>query len=277
MSTTITGNLKKMRVSHADPVEYTLVAGEQSVPLNDFIGGPFSLKYLGEIHCVNCGRKTKKSFNQGYCFPCLRKLAECDGCIIRPETCHFHEGTCREPDWGRKHCLQSHIVYFANTSGLKVGITRASQVPTRWIDQGATVALPVVEVTERLHSGLLETAIKKHMHDKTDWRRMLRGEPDPIDLIARRDELRDELETEIAKLPGTEVSDAGTATILNEDTTFDFNYPVQQYPEKVKSITLDKVPEVTGELQGIKGQYLIFDIGVMNIRRHGGYVVELKV
>lgn len=277
MSNTVTGILKKMGSKHADPVEYTLLVGDEGIPVNKLIGGPFLLKYLGEIHCVNCGRKTKKSFNQGYCFPCMRKLAECDGCIIRPETCHFHAGTCREPEWGRKNCLQTHVVYFANTSGLKVGITRASQIPTRWIDQGATTALPVVEVTERLHSGLLETAIKKHMHDKTDWRRMLRGTPEPIDLIARREELRDELETEIAQLPATEVSEAGAATILDEDSTFDFNYPVEAWPEKVKSITLDKVPEVKAELQGIKGQYLIFDIGVMNIRRHSGYLVELQV
>ena len=276
MPSKITGNLRKMQSQHVDPVEYTLVLGEETVPLNQFIGGNVKLTYTGEIHCVNCGRKTKKSFNQGYCFPCMRKLAECDGCIIRPETCHFHEGTCREPEWGRKHCLQSHVVYFANTSGLKVGITRATQVPTRWIDQGASSALPVVEVTERLHSGLLETAIKKHMHDKTDWRRMLRGDPEPIDLVARREELRDELESEIAKLPATEVSEAAGASIIEDESTYEFQYPVETYPEKIKSITLDKVPEVEAELQGIKGQYLIFDIGVMNVRRHSGYVVEFS-
>ena len=164
-----------MRTELVDPVHYQLPVGEVLIDLNPLLGQEISLVYSGKIFCIECARKTNKSFNQGYCFPCLRRLAACDTCIVRPELCHYHEGTCREPQWGEAHCMQPHVVYLANSSGLKVGITRKTQVPTRWIDQGAIQALPIVEVDTRLQSGLIETALKSTVNDKTDWRRMLKG------------------------------------------------------------------------------------------------------
>ena len=119
----------------------------------------------------------------------MQKLAQCDICIVRPEKCHYHEGTCREPDWADDHCMQPHIVYLANSSGVKVGITRHTQIPTRWIDQGASQALQIFRVPHRYLSGLVEVALKEHVSDRTDWRRMLKGSPKPVDLEQRRDEL----------------------------------------------------------------------------------------
>ena len=156
----VTGNLRKMRVDAHDPVRYVLPVGEACVELNPLVGRTIGIRYLGNIHCISCGRRTGKSFNQGYCFPCFRALARCDGCIVRPERCHYHLGTCREPTWAKANCLRPHVVYLANSSGVKVGITRESQLPTRWIDQGAIQALPITRVASRRMSGLVEMVFK---------------------------------------------------------------------------------------------------------------------
>ncbi len=187
--TTTVGKLRKMRVEESDPIQYTLPLGDESVAVNPLLGNTIVVQHTGDIHCVACGRKTAKSFNQGHCFPCFRRLASCDACIVRPERCHYHLGTCREPEWGQAHCLRPHVVYLANSSGVKVGITRATQVPTRWIDQGAAQALPIARVASRRLSGLMEVAFKEHVSDRTDWRRMLKGEPEAVNLKASRDAL----------------------------------------------------------------------------------------
>ncbi|MCY4265582.1 MAG: DUF2797 domain-containing protein [Gammaproteobacteria bacterium] len=232
------------------------------------------MEYSGNIFCINCGRKTDKSFNQGYCYPCFRRLARCDSCILHPEQCHFDQGTCREPVWGERHCLQDHIIYLANTSALKVGITRASQVPTRWIDQGATQALAIIRVRNRLQSGVLEVMFKRHVSDKTNWRNMLKGEPDKIDLITERDNLTELCYEEIADL--REQFDFFAISMIKGIDPVNIRYPVKVYPEKITSFNFDKNSRIEGMLLGIKGQYLIFDSGVINIRRFSGYEVELR-
>lgn len=268
------GNLRKMLSENTNPVTYSLPVGDSVVGLNEFLEKKISLTYTGTINCIACGRKTNKSFNQGYCFPCLRSLAECDSCIVKPELCHFAEGTCRDEEWARSHCIQDHFVYLANSSGIKVGITRHTQIPTRWIDQGATQALPMFKVASRHISGLLEVIIKNHVADKTDWRKMLKGDPEPMDLTAKRDELFVECETEISRLSDT----LPTSSIeqLPDETTTSINYPVTEFPTKVTSLNFDKTAEVAGKLLGIKGQYLILDIGVINIRKFGGYEIEFS-
>lgn len=271
----VTGNLAKMHTSLVNgEAHYTLPVGDELVPMNELIGKSVQLKYEDEIHCIACGRKTKKSFSQGYCYPCFSKLAQCDMCIVKPETCHYFEGTCREPAWGEQHCMQDHFVYLANSSGIKVGITRGSQIPTRWMDQGATQALPIFKVKNRLISGKIEVVIKQHVADKTDWRRMLKGIPDAIDLGLRRDELVAECQQEIQQIE----SECGTDTVnyLDNETQVEIAYPVSEYPSKVASFSFDKKPLVEGSLMGIKGQYLIFDTGVINIRKFGGYKVSVS-
>lgn len=254
--------------------QYSLLIGDKKIPLNPLLGTHISLEYTGIINCVNCGRKTKKSFNQGHCFPCMKKLASCDSCIVKPELCHYHEGTCREPEWGKANCMSPHIVYLANSSGLKVGITRKNQVPTRWLDQGATQALPIFEVPTRRLAGLVEVGLAKHVADKTDWRKMLKGTADKLDLAVKAEELLGAAPEALEDLP----LEAGQAIQRLEatDADWDFEFPVEQHPDKVKSMTFDKLDKVEGILQGIKGQYLILDTGVINIRRHGGYEVTFS-
>lgn len=269
----ITGHLRKMKVELESPVHYSLVLGEQLVPISEAIGEKVTLTHTGTINCVHCGRLTKKSFNQGYCFPCVRRLAQCDICIVKPELCHYDNDTCREPEWGESNCMQPHYVYLANTSGVKVGITRHNQLPTRWIDQGAIQALPIMVVESRQISGLAEVEIKDYVSDKTQWQRMLKGGIEPVDLAAYRDEIFEEAEIEINQLQ--ERFGAEAVELLEYEDVVEIEYPVQQYPTAVKSMNFDKTPEVSGILQGIKGQYLIFDTGVINIRKFGGYEVEL--
>ncbi len=271
---TLSGNLRKMHAELGDTVQYSLVLDDQLIGLNPAIGHTLTLRHTGDINCIHCGRKTKKSFNQGFCYPCFRKLAQCDSCIVSPEKCHYDEGTCREPEWGEQHCLQPHYVYLANSSGVKVGITRGTQIPTRWIDQGATAAMPVFKVANRKLSGLVEVAFKDHVADKTSWQKMLKGIAEDADLAARRDAILPEVQETLAQLRAEHGDD--TVELLTEAETVNISFPVETYPSKVKSFNFDKTPEVSGVLQGIKGQYLIFDTGVINIRKFGGYKVEVE-
>lgn len=262
----ITGTLSKM-LSYPDlPVKYELALGEVRFDLTSRVGSELRLTYTGKIFCQNCGKATKKSYSQGYCFPCTLKLAECDLCILKPETCHYDKGTCREPSWGEEHCMKPHVVYLANSSGLKVGITRRTQVPFRWIDQGATQALPILEVPKRLTSGLIEVIFKKHIADKTDWRKMLKGAAEELNLQEWKTKLLSMVEQDLK----------GHEYRVLDEPEYRFQYPVQQYPEKVSSLGFDKTPEVKSKLLGIKGQYLIFEAGVLNVRSHSGYEVIIE-
>ncbi len=267
------GNLEKMVGTLAQTVEYALPVGENLLPLQPLLGKPFRLAYSGTINCTACGRKTKKSYSQGHCYPCSQRLASCDLCIMKPETCHYGQGTCREPEWGESHCMQPHYVYLSNTSGLKVGITRESQIPTRWIDQGATEALPIFKVETRYQSGLIEVMCKSHVADRTDWRRMLKGDGEPVDLYAKRDELlqlcNEELQGFVARFGEQALQRLPDAEVTT------LNYPVERYPQKVTALNLDKTPVIEGTLLGIKGQYLILDSGVLNIRKFTGYEVDV--
>ena len=271
------GNILKMQGSLGDasagqPVQYQLPIGDKLLPMNAGIGKTIKLSYQNEINCINCGRKTNKSFAQGHCFPCFRSLASCDMCIMKPETCHYAAGTCREPEWGDSHCFQPHYVYLANSSGIKVGITRGTQIPTRWIDQGAAQALPVFQVANRLQSGLLEVVLKQHVSDRTDWRKMLKSDAEPQDMLSIRDQLLDQCSAEIETIKNEQ---GETSIKALDEAVVEIQFPVSEYPEKVKSLNFDKQAEIEGVLMGIKGQYLILDSGVLNIRKFSGYNIEV--
>lgn len=268
------GIVRKMRSRLSQPVSYSARFDDNEIALNPLIDQQLKLIFSGSIYCIHCNRKTNKSFNQGYCYPCFQKLAQCDSCIIHPERCHFEQGTCREPAWGEKYCMQDHIVYLANSSGLKVGITRATQVPTRWIDQGATQALAIMRVRSRLQSGTLEMAFKQHVADKTNWRDMLKGKAAELDMAGERDRLLAACEEDVKELMARFGFFA--ISVLKGIDAVSIDYPVQAYPEKITSLNFDKEPVVSGTLKGIKGQYLIFDSGVINLRRFSGYEVELQ-
>lgn len=272
------GQLSKMTVTlppNNDPVDYQMVLGEQRIAMTPLIGHKINLKFAGEIHCVACDRRIKKTYSGGYCFPCSQKLAQCDLCIMKPETCHYDAGTCREPEWGEAFCMKDHIVYLANSSGIKVGITRINQIPTRWIDQGASQALPIFRVKSRFQSGLVEVIFKAHVSDRTDWRKMLKGEAENLDLSTIRDQLMSECSEKIMVLQQR----FGEQAILplNDEQVVNISYPVELYPDKVKSFNFDKTPDICGVLHGIKGQYLIFDTGVINLRKFTGYNITMVV
>ncbi|MGX5174771.1 DUF2797 domain-containing protein [Aliikangiella sp. IMCC44653] len=270
----VTGSLSKMRTQLAEQVEYRLPVGNTEIPLNQYLGKTISLEFQGEINCLHCGKATKKSFSQGYCFPCMRSLAQCDMCIMKPETCHYHEGTCREPEWGEKNCFVPHYVYLSNTSGLKVGITRHTQIPTRWIDQGATQATIIYKVSTRQQSGFVEMAFKDLIADKTNWRAILKGNPQPrdlrVDARALNRQLGEQMESIITQF------DSGDIEEVEPEIT-EINYPVLEFPNKITSHNFDKKPLVEGTLMGIKGQYLIFDTGVINIRKFTSYQVAVNL
>ena len=246
---------------------YDLILGEEKYSLQDYLNQPIRLRYTGKIHCLHCGRVTAKSFNQGYCFPCFRSQAQCDSCIVMPERCHFYKGTCRDETWALTHCMQDHIVYLANTSGIKVGITRRAQLPQRWMDQGAIQALPIFQVNSRYHAGLVEVMCKAYVKDKTNWRVMLSGKVPIVDLMAARDQLLKQLDSEVAEL--------GIAVLsLDQAEPISLKYPVLHYPSPLgKALNFDNTPIIEGILLGIKGQYLLLDTGVVNIRKFSGYEV----
>ncbi len=268
----IIGHLQKMHTRLESPVAYAMPLNEHLEPMNPHIGHSISLKATGNIHCIACGRKTNKSYSQGHCFPCMKSLPQCDMCIMKPETCHYDQGTCRDAAWGDEHCMQPHHVYLANSSGIKVGISR--QLPGRWIDQGASEALAIMQVSHRRLSGLVEVIIKNHVSDRTDWRKMLKGAADTIDLAAHRDALFAACADELAKLESQYGKDAMLK--LSETAQTSIDYPIDEYPSKVSSLNFDKTPHIEGVLKGIKGQYLILDCGVLNIRKFSGYEIEFS-
>lgn len=261
------GNLRKMATAYADPIEYSLELSDEKITISSLVGSKIKLHFSGQINCVNCGRKTNKSFAQGFCYPCFMNAPQNAECIIRPELCEAHLGKGRDPEWEEKNHNQAHVVYLAISSGIKVGVTRSTQVPYRWIDQGAWKAVKIAETENRYQAGMIEVDLKQYASDKTPWQRMLKNElAQDIDVIETKDLLIERMAEEWKFL----------ASADNE--IYKLNYPVIRFPQKVKSHNLDKEPILEGTLEGIKGQYLIFEGGiVINIRKYGGYFVELTV
>ncbi len=264
----IGGILRKMDTAHnpeTNMVSYTLnLNGEGVLDLNTLIGSEISMAFTGSMYCTACGRSIKKTFNSGYCYPCFTTLPECDICIVKPEKCHFHLGTCRDSAWGEKYCFQKHTLYLARSSSIKIGITRSSQQIHRWMDQGAIEAKEIGFFENRYQIGLAEASIAKVMADKTNWRKMLKNEV-----------TEEPFETYFQKILAT-LSNEQCAALVDDGQSYVFSYPVAAYPQKVTSKTLDKLPSFTSKLMGIKGQYLIFEGHVMNLRSHGGYEISLS-
>lgn len=261
-----TGTLKKMRTEFDTPVQYFLPLGEAEISMNELIGQKLILKYTGAIYCGNCGARTKKSFAQGFCYKCFISSPLTEECVLRPELCRAHEGIARDMKFAEGHCLIDHYVYLANTSSLKVGVTRHTQVPTRWIDQGASFAVPIAKTPDRYTAGLIEVALKEYMADKTNWRNMLKNIIPDIDLLVEADKAAALLPEELQQF------------LTDDMEVAELHFPVEEYPEQVKSLSFDKTSDITGKLSGIKGQYLLFEDGYcLNIRKFGGYEIEFYV
>ena len=273
MKNLASGALQKMLVSVGKPARYRLPVGDQQLDISDLIGHEVSIKWNGKIHCVHCQKLTNKSFNQGYCYSCFSKLAQCDQCMVNPVTCHYDAGTCREPEWGKRICFDDHIVYLANSSGVKVGITRMKNMPSRWFDQGAVQALPIFRTASRYLAGVVEDTLRASIADKTNWRAMLKETAAAVDLKQVRDQLVEQFadELEAIRQQHGELS----ITLLGAEQVRELIYPVEVFPTKVVSQSLDKTPEISGRLMGIKGQYLMFDSGVFNVRKFTSYEVTV--
>lgn len=254
-----------MDVEFGEEVKYFLRLGTDTILMNDLVGKQVMFNYQDTIHCIRCGRVIRKSFAQGYCYPCFTTAPETSECILRPELCRAHEGISRDMNWSREHCLQDHFVYLALSSGVKVGVTRSSQIPTRWIDQGAWKAIRLAQTPNRFLAGRIEVALKEHLKDKTNWRQMLTNKlASGVDLLEEKKRVAGLLDKELS------------GYLTKDDRITEIRYPVLQYPEKVKSLGFDKTKFIEAELSGIKGQYLIFNDGsVLNIRKHGGYLVTM--
>ncbi len=261
------GNIRKMRTELNEPVKYSLPIGDELIDMNALIGKEISMRFDGQINCISCGKKTKTSFNQGFCYNCLQTAPEASESIIRPELSKAHLGIARDMEWAEKHDLIDHFVYLAVSSALKVGVTRGHQIPTRWIDQGASYAIKIAKTPNRHIAGVIEVFLKNHFTDKTNWRAMLKNEVlKDFDLAAEKERITNLLPLELQKY------------IDEENEVTKINYPVEQFPVKIKSIGFDKLPEVTGTLAGIKGQYLLFDDSrVLNIRKHNGYFLRVAM
>lgn len=251
------------KTQKAEAVEVT-----SDFTVNSLLGKRLKLSFTGEIRCVDCGKLTNKSFNQGSCYSCFMNLASNDMCILRPETCHHHLGTCREPEWGLANCFKKHTLYLANTSGVKVGITKENPVSKRWVDQGAMFAIPVLEFSSRRDSGIIENTLAKYVADKTSWQKMISGDSVEIDLFKKRDEL-------LSKIQVKDLVE--NFTLIKNPKLTEIKYPILKYPTKKVSYKPDKVKPIDDTLVGIKGQYLLFEKGVINLRSYGGYFVDIEV
>lgn len=259
----LTATLNNQKVFYYHPFNSQLF-------LNNFIGKEIKISWNLSCTCTGCGLSQKK-LQQGYCFKCSRNLAACDLCILKPELCHFHLGTCREPNWGLEHCMKEHVIYLAMTSQLKIGITRRDQLPTRWIDQGAYWAIPLAITFSRLHAGLLEIEIAKSIADKTDWRDLLRGFKE----IISKSPL--EIALEIQKKIITYSSELKIPTEIIELKVQELEYPVLKYCEKAQTVSLEKNNEIEDTLIGIRGQYLLLEKnGGFNVRKYSGYHLKIE-
>lgn len=259
------GNILKMRTELNNPVSYFFRIGDQEVYLNDLINQEIQLKYFHRINCIKCGKQTDKSFAQGFCYPCFISAPETEECVLRPELCRAHEGEARDMEYAKENCLIEQYVYLANTSGLKVGVTRSTQIPTRWIDQGAIAAIKLASTPNRYSAGLIEVALKKEIADKTNWRKLLNENNMEIDLVAEKNKYKELIPEHLKK------------HFVNDNSITIISYPIEQYPDKVKSLNFDKQAEISGILKGIKGQYLLLSNSeVINIRKFAGYYISIS-
>lgn len=270
------GVLQKMRVAASSPVSYWLedaaldpggLAGP--LPVNPLIGRRVALVATGLLVCTACGRNPERVFDNGYCEDCVRTRADADICMMKPERCHFGQpdNPCRDESFGLERCFQPHYLYASLTSDVKVGITRHTNVPARWMDQGAVAALTLALLPSRLAVGRVEHALAQEFKDRTHWMNMLKGSPEP----ARLDE--------VVALIDARLDALGVEGVIppEQRVRMSFRYPLEARLEKVRALHLNRTKRVEGALLGVKGQYWVFEQGVLNVRRHSGHHVEVLV
>ena len=258
--------IDKMKVVNSNPVEYYFLINDSWRSVNDLIGKKISFIWSGYVFYF-CNKKKKKFYRQNFCYDCFWSLPQASPSIFKPELCQAHLGIEeRDLEWEKKFQLQTHVVYLSISSGVKVGVTRKNSVETRWIDQGATEGIVLAETPNRYLAGKMEVYLKQFLADKTSWIKMLKGEADRVDLIAKKQE--------IINL----ISDEFKPYIFKKNNLQKIKFPIENHPKKIKSISLDKQNVIEEKLIGIKGQYLIFESGcVFNVRKHTGFEAELLI
>lgn len=245
---------------------YYLISDNQEIQVNSAIGKKTTIAHTGKITCISCGKEIKKTYGQGYCYPCFISVPQTEECVLKPELCRAHEGIARDMEYAKANCLVDQYIYLALSGGLKVGVTRYHQVPTRWVDQGANRAIKIAIAKNRYTAGLIEVTLKKILADKTNWRKMLMGNDEQYSLVAKKKTALDY------------ITQHNLEYTVAPDQEYQIEYPVLEFPSKIVSKDLAKEPTISGLLIGIKGQYLIFEGGmVINIRKHAGFHIELKV
>lgn len=262
------GHIEKMESLVNGQVQYTLPLDDIRVAMNPLLGQQVKLTFLNEIKCVSCGKIINKTYGQGFCYPCFTTVPEADECVLSPEKCRAHLGVSRDMTWAESHCLIPHIVYLAMSGNVKVGITRHTQMPTRWIDQGASSAIVLAQTPNRHIAGVIEVFLKQHFSDKTLWQKMLCSPDDPgISLAHEKHKAVELLPAELRRY------------VWPDDSITELQYPYTTgYPSSVEQVTFDKQNCVEGELTAMRGQYLIFDNQrAVNIRRHRGYLIRIEV
>lgn len=259
------GVLRKMQTEIGSPIQYYLVFENDFLNVNQVLDKELQINFI-KYQCLNCGLD-REIYRQGFCKTCFYETPAAGDWIMRPELSTAHlDKEDRDLEYEKKVQLQPHIVYLANSSNIKVGVTRKTQVPTRWIDQGAHEAIEIVEVPNRYLAGITEVALKDHVSDKTSWQKMLKNEIQDLDLTEWRDKLKPYIPEEAIDY------------FIDSNSETNLDFPVLQYPEKIKSLNLDKTPSYSGVLKGIKGQYLIFEDNIVfNVRGSEGYYVGLGV
>jgi hypothetical protein len=263
----LSDTLKKMDTKLNEVVQYTLDINGVIHNMNNYIGQQLKITWSGVVIC-SCGKRMSTFYRKsGYCYKCYWESPRASQSIFKPELCTAHLGIEeRDLKWEREFQIAPHYVYLANSSGLKVGITRSSQGVTRWMDQGASQAILLAKVPNRRFSGDIEVALKYFLSDVTNWRKMLSGTPEPVDLVKVKEELSEHVPEELKKY------------ILLDNTVTGIKYPVTKYPTKIKSVKLERNPILEGRLLGIKGQYLLLNEDrVFNIRSHEGFISEFSV
>lgn len=260
------GVLTKMQTELGTPIQYYIVFENSFINVNQLLGKEIEIVFMG-YQCLHCSKK-KKIYRQGYCYDCFYVIPAAGDWIMRPELSKAHLDIAdRDLEYEKKAQLQPHIVYLASASDMKVGVTRKTQVPTRWIDQGASQAIPLVEVPNRYLAGITEVALKNHFSDKINWKKMLLNELTPIDLFERRKFVQPLIPEEVAAFYEQ-----------TQEKLYNLDYPVLEYPKKISSLNIATTPVYNGKLSGIKGQYLIFEDGtVFNVRAFEGFGVRISI
>lgn len=260
-----TGNIRKMQTEFDNPVRYFLPVGDDDVSMNPLIGKKIRIKYHEQINCISCGEETEKSFHQGYCYSCFISVPQTDEGVLNPERDKSHLGISRDMQWAKENALIDHIVYISLTSDIKVGVTRHTQIPERWIDQGAIKAVRLAKTPYRQLAGLIEVELKKHLSDKTNWSKMLKAKHSSINLVEEKKKYKEYIPEDYKKY------------ISLDNRVVSIHYPFNTEISNFNSVLLEKQLEVTGTLAGIKGQYIIFNSGqTINLRRHNGYLISLE-